>query len=298
MNSKMSSAKWRPFCHGVLTLHVPIPTRTLSSLCAETLTVPGHQHLQPTSKLGSRVSLCGCQWFNWPRFRQTSRNFLIDWTLVAIMNLNLMYSNRKTVLIAIRHYNDVIMSATASQITSPTTGEFLHKWPVTRKMTSSWSPVSEKRLLNLNSLTHSVLIAEGMFSTKFSLSVYVFAFCPRYNILSRSFYRRYVPTLLTLCEELHFLVNMPQHALTGPEPSRCYQHRPVLVQLRQVMACLQGRYSPYRGSVIRSFDVVLLLHEHCVEQTIDLPVIWDVMTPMWRHCNMHIDPCEYIMTNQ
>ena len=39
--------------------------------------------------------------------------------------------------------------------------------------------------------------------------------------------------------------------------------------------------SPHKGSGMKRFD------DQVVEQTVELPFIWDAMTPMWRHCDVH-----------
>ena len=143
-------------------------------------------------------------------------------------------------------------------------------------------------------LTHSLSPDSRRVCFRFSLSVHVFAFCPRYNILSRSFYRRYVPTLLTLCEELHFIVNMPQHALTGPEPSRCYQHRPGSGPVKAGYGMFTKTIFPLQRvsntelwcCFVVGMNIVLNKQSICRE-----------FDTSWRPCDnivyMYIDACEY-----
>ena len=47
---------------------------------------------------------------------------------------------------------------------------------------------------------------------------------------------------------------------------------------------------PHKGPVMWCFDCFLNT-EQTVEQPVKLPVIWDAITPMWRHCNvMQVSP--------
>ena len=43
---------------------------------------------------------------------------------------------------------------------------------------------------------------------------------------------------------------------------------------------------PHNGTVMRNFDVFLVQNiKQRVQQSVDLPVIWDSNTLLWRHCN-------------
>ena len=54
-----------------------------------------------------------------------------------------------------------------------------------------------------------------------------------------------------------------------------------------------------KGQVMRIFDVSLLPSRTRCEQTVDMPVIWDVVTLMWRHWKWAVSvPCVIYHTCQ
>ena len=59
--------------------------------------------------------------------------------------------------------------------------------------------------------------------------------------------------------------------------------------LSALLACFLGISTCDKGPLIRRFNVFFVISiEQDVEQTVKLPVIWDVMACIWYHCNVKV----------